>query len=1374
MTNKYGTTQPVAAVPTLSVKTGTYTGTQSVSLAGSTGAQLYYTVDGSTPTTASTLYTGAIAVSATTTLKVIAVKAGYQNSAVATSIITIDGTTGYVSRSGLQLWLKADSLGLTGGSAVSVWTDQSGSSNDVTQATGANRPTYQTGVINGQPVVRFNGTTQSLTSAVAIKPANITIMAVYRPTAAGSTPTVISQTYDAGATIGWSLRAGAAANLTPYTDMNIGAAPTITSSLTVTTVNTPYLLATTYDGVARKVYLGGVLKSTTAKTGGLTYGTVTSFSIGNHLGTNYLNGDIAEVLVYNRALSDNERQDVEAYVYARYAVGAQPVAAVPTLSVKTGTYTGTQSVSLTGPAGAQLYYTVDGSTPTTASTLYTGAIAVSATTTLKVIAVKAGYQNSAVVTSIITIDTTTSYVNRSGLQLWLKADALSQAGGTAVSAWADQSGNGNDVAQATGANQPTYQTGVINGQPVVRFNGTTQSMASTVAIKPANITIMAVYRPTAAGSTPTVIGQAYNAGATTGWGLRAGSAANLTPYADLNISGTATTTSSATVTTVNTSYLLATTYDSVARKIYLGGVLKASTAVSGSLAYGTVASFTVGNNLGTNYLNGDIAEVLVYNRALSDGERQDVEAYAYAKYAVGAQPVAAVPILSVKTGTYSGTQSVSLAGPTGAQLYYTVDGSTPTTASTLYTGAIAVSATTTLKVIAVKAGYQNSGVASAVITIDGTTGYVNRSGLQLWLKADSLGLMGGSAVSAWADQSGNGNDVTQATGANQPTYQTGVINGQPVVRFNGTTQSMASAVAIKPATITIMAVYRPAAAGSTPTVIGQAYNAGATTGWGLRAGSAANLTPYADLNIGGTATTTSSATVTTVGTPYLLAATYDGVARKVYLGGVLKSNAAVSGSLAYGTVASFTVGNHLGTNYLNGDIAEVLVYNRALSDSERQDVEVYIYAKYAVGAQPVAAVPTLSVKTGTYSGTQSVSLTGPAGAQLYYTLDGSTPTTASTLYTGAIAVSATTTLKVMAVKAGYQNSGVASAVITIDGTTSYVSRSGLQLWLKADSLGLTGGSAVSAWADQSGNGNDVAQATGANQPTYQTGVINGRPVVRFNGTSQSMASAAAIKPANITIMAIYRPTAAGSTPAVISQPYNASSVGWGLWAGSAANLTPYANININGEWSPLSTATVTTVNTPYLLVLTYDAAVRKIYLDGALKATAVTTGNLAYGTGASFSIGNHLGTNYLNGDIAEVLVYDHALSDQDRLLVEIGLFQKYGLSVPTLAAPQLSVSGGTLTAPTQVAITAPTGSIVYYTLDGSTPTISSPVYTGPINVAYSQTIKAFSVQNGYLSSSVVSVSYTLDPLQWPAPVYSPSDHTGPVINLQLPTNAVLQ
>ena len=88
---------PAVATPAFSPAPGTYPTTQSVSLSDSThGASIYYTTDGTTPTTSSTLFSASspISVASTTTIEAIAVASGYANSTVATGVYTIGASTG--------------------------------------------------------------------------------------------------------------------------------------------------------------------------------------------------------------------------------------------------------------------------------------------------------------------------------------------------------------------------------------------------------------------------------------------------------------------------------------------------------------------------------------------------------------------------------------------------------------------------------------------------------------------------------------------------------------------------------------------------------------------------------------------------------------------------------------------------------------------------------------------------------------------------------------------------------------------------------------------------------------------------------------------------------------------------------------------------------------------------------------------------------------------------------------------------------------------------------------------------------------------------------------------------------------------------------
>jgi hypothetical protein len=226
-----------------------------------------------------------------------------------------------------------------------------------------------------------------------------------------------------------------------------------------------------------------------------------------------------------------------------------------------GTYSTAQSVSITSSNATLIYYTTDGSTPTTASTLYTGPVSIATTTTLRAIGVDAA-SSSAVTSGTYTI-------------LSPSAPVFTPAAGT-------------------------YAT------------------AQSVSITSANATSI---HYTIDGSTPTTTSTLY---------------------------------------TGPVSILTTTTLRAI-------GV---DAAGSSPVTSGT---YTI-------------------------------------------LPPPSAPVFAPAAGTYSTAQSVSITSAGAASIYYTTNGTTPTTASTLYTGPISIAATTTLRAIGVNAA-GSSPITSGTYTI---------------------------------------------------------------------------------------------------------------------------------------------------------------------------------------------------------------------------------------------------------------------------------------------------------------------------------------------------------------------------------------------------------------------------------------------------------------------------------------------------------------------------------------------------------------------------------------------------------------------------------------------------------------------------------
>jgi hypothetical protein len=91
-------------------------------------------------------------------------------------------------------------------------------------------------------------------------------------------------------------------------------------------------------------------------------------------------------------------------------------------------------------------------------------------------------------------------------------------------------------------------------------------------------------------------------------------------------------------------------------------------------------------------------------------------------YTTGGSPVqAATPVISPASSTFVGSRIVSITDSTpSSTIYYTTNGTTPTTSSTVYTGQFSINATTTVQAIATAPGYLTSVIASATYTLTST------------------------------------------------------------------------------------------------------------------------------------------------------------------------------------------------------------------------------------------------------------------------------------------------------------------------------------------------------------------------------------------------------------------------------------------------------------------------------------------------------------------------------------------------------------------------------------------------------------------------------------------------------------------------------
>ena len=607
--------------------------------------------------------------------------------------------------------------------------------------------------------------------------------------------------------------------------------------------------------------------------------------------------------------------------------------------------------------------------------------------------------------------------------------------------------------------------------------------------------------------------------------------------------------------------------------------------------------------------------------AIASGQRLHNSSVGSAAYTIAA----ATPTFSPVAGTYSTIQSVTVSDTTpSSTIYYTTDGTTPTTSSSVYSSAIIVSATETLSAIASSSNTIPSAIGSAAYTINlataATPSFSPGSGSY------------GTAQSVTISDTTPSAIIYYTTNGSTPNTGSSAYSSAISVSSNETLEAIAVAYnylnsATGSAAYTIMA--------ATPS-----FSPGAGTYSTIQTVTISDTTPSSTIYY-----TTNGNAPTTGSTVYSAAIT---VSSSETLSAISAANgyaASAVGSAAYtinlptAATPSFSpsAGTYTGTQSItisdttpsatiyyttNGTAPTTSssTYSGAISVSVNETIEAiaaaYNYLQSTTGSAAytiVALTPTFSPAPGSYTGTQSVTISDASpGATIYYTTNGTMPTTGSTAYSSPISVTSTEQIEAVAAVSGALNSTVASGIYTIE--TPAV------LTTPAPGSTLTGTSVTFAWTP--GNSATTLRTLGGHHGAgssnlYNSGSVtatsetvsdlpsNGQPVyVRLywyiNG-SWSYASYTYTATGAPTQAALTTPAAGstltGTSVAFAWTPGN-TATNFELWAGTTAGSS---NLYNSGSVT-VTTETVTDLpgNGQPVYVRLYS------YIDGAWEYTSYT------------------------------------------------------------------------------------------------------------------------------------------------------------------------
>lgn len=1064
------------ATPVIAPEAGNYNDPQQITITCATDeAIIYYTTDGTDPTAESTLYTEPFTLSASATVKAIAVKEGYNNSDIASVVYTMPvflenlaavystennaqyrvlGDVTFVFRSGRYMFVKDATAGMMIYDNTTPIITNTYENGDIISGGISGKTSIYNGLYEIVPTADLAASTEN---NGAIEPIVVTIPQMSNEndfmsqlvTVQNLTVTGISGQNIIVSDGENTMKIFDRFNLITESDY---AADDVLTTVTgfVSKYNSDYQIfpRTAADIVKREVPANPTF---TPEAGSYTASVTVTLACETEGATIYytLNDTDTEV-EYTAPLTFTETTTIYAFaekdglrsavVSATYTITDMEIVATPTISPNGGDFETSVEVTLAcETADAAIHYTTDGTDPTAESTLYDVPFALNASAIVKAIAVKENMQNSAIAEATFTKVEPVVAVN------YTRITSLSQL----------QDGDKVILAARRYDSIPsTYYvapTRIANN----RFNGVEVTAENEIITTEVDSVVWTVKE------TDGVYKFVNASNDTLGYG-----------------------TSGTTFTSATNKEWTIVEYTNVSTALIPGytGYKITNVANTGrSVALSASNNNVFGAYANSNAENNNAAQ---YNFALDFFV--DLGDHA---------PLVATPTFSVPAGNYSEVQNVEILCATeGATIRYTLDGTDPTEESAEYTAALTITEPTTVKAKAYKQDCIASGIAEAfynvnitpTITVDAETLSFENVNETKTVNVSSFNLTEDITVAVSENFTVDAETITMNTDATLTvTFVGNAVTNGTLTLTSGETEVTVALVATP--LVASEGCYYPIADAltdwsgdylitytdlSAETI--NALNGIHDNNYGLYE----NVYEYYADGIIASNLNTEMCKVT-------IEPTEDGkysmyLNRNGYLGLSSDGNKLYSNSTFTAERDEWTITAENGVVTLTSVKypARQLQWNNAQSGLR---FACYTGGQtpvtlYKLGAVPAVATPVFTPVAGYYEEAQNVTITcATEGATIYYTTDGSAPTNESTQYTGAIAVSQNTTIKAIAIL-GDDESFVATARYTfpnfveniaalyaventtdtyvLTGDVTFVYRNGKNMYVKDETAGL--------------------------------------------------------------------------------------------------------------------------------------------------------------------------------------------------------------------------------------------------------------------------------------------------------------------------------